>query len=543
MTSHRWIALALALLSGACAVSHPPPPVTIKIAAINDLHGWLQPSPERVRVMGPKAPIETAITAGGIAQLSAMVDTLRTQNPNFAFVSAGDLIGASPLLSAGFDDEPTIEALNVAKLDFHGVGNHEFDRGITYLRRMHKGGCPEAGCKSGMHFDGARFPFLGANVFGANGEPLFPAYGIKEYRGIRIAFVGATLKDTGSMLSPQARAGIDFRDEADTVNALVPELQRQGVKAIVLLIHQGGLNEGGANDCINLRGPIIDVVERLHAAVKLVVSGHTHQAYVCRIGGRLVTSAGSFGRFVTEIDLKLDRASHDVVSANAVNRVVLPDGPANAEQAALVERYINLSGPIHLPVGRITAAFSRAPNADGESRLGQLIADAHLESMRANGAVLAFMNPGGIRAPLPFKDDGAITYADVYAVNPFNNTVMAMTLTGAQILEVLEQQWRSADSRVMAISSGFSYAWDPKAPPGKRVVPGSVTINGQPLDRDRAYRIAVNSYIAQGGDRFNVFTAGKDRTTGRITRDALADYLRANSPVTPSRERRIRRVD
>lgn len=543
MTPYRCIALALALLSGACAAPHAPKPITLKIAAINDLHGWLQPSPERIRVMGPKAPIETAILAGGIAQLAAMVDTLRAQNPNFAFVSAGDLIGASPLLSATFDDEPTIEALNAARLDFHGVGNHEFDRGIAHLQRMQTGGCPAAGCKSGAQFAGARFPFLGANVFSTSGQRLFPAYGIKEYSGVKIAFVGVTLKDTGSMLSPQARAGIDFRDEAETVNALVPVLQRQGVKAIVLLIHQGGINEGGANDCINLRGAILDVVERLDRAVNVVASGHTHQAYVCHIAGKLVTSAGSFGRFVTEIDLRVDGSSHGVISASAINRVVLPDKPGNAEQAALLERYTNLSGPIHRPVGRITAPFSRAPNADGESRLGQLIADAHLAAMRAAGAVVAFMNPGGIRVPLPYKDEGAITFADVYAVYPFDNTLVAMTLTGAQILELLEQQWRAASSRVLAISSGFSYAWDPKAPPGKRVVPGSVTIDGQPLEVGRSYRIAVNSYMASGGDRFNIFTAGKDRTAGRSSRDALADYLRANSPVAPSGERRIRRVD
>jgi 5'-nucleotidase len=163
--------------------------------------------------------------------------------------------------------------------------------------------------------------------------------------------------------------------------------------------------------------------------------------------------------------------------------------------------------------------------------------------MRAAGAVIAFMNPGGIRAPLPYKEEGAISYADVYAVYPFDNTLLAMTLTGAQILELLEQQWRGDHARVLAVSSGFSYAWDPRAPLGKRVVPGSVMLNGKPLERERAYRIAVNSYMATGGDRFNVFTNGKERTEGRSSRDALVDYLRANSPVAPANERRIRRVE
>jgi 5'-nucleotidase len=544
MTRYRTILLVLALCSGACPAAPAPARVELKIAAINDFHGWLQPSPERVRVMGPQAPIESAVTAGGMPQLAAMIARLRKENPHFAFVSAGDLFGASPLLSASFDDEPVIEAMNAAGLDFNGVGNHEFDRGVADLRRMQAGGCPPNGCKSGASFRGARFPFLAANVVvNSTGKTLFPPYGIKAYDGIKVAFVGLTLKATGTMLSAQARAGVEFRDEAEVVNALVPELRAQGVDAIVVLIHQGGFNRGGANECVDFRGPIVDVVERLDPAVTLVLSAHTHQAYVCRLNDRLVTSAGAFGRFVTEIDLQIDKATRRVTSASAVNRVVLPEMPGSAEQTALIERYVKLAGTLHQPVGHIAAAFSRAQNSDGESKMGQLIADAHLAATKSAGAAIAFMNPGGIRAPLPFKDGGAITFADVYSVYPFENTLVTMTLTGAQIVEMLEQQWTQDTPRLLAVSTGFSYAWDPKAPAGKRIVPGSVKIDGEPLDFGRTYRVTVNSYIAAGGDRFDVFTRGKDRVTGGSSRQALAEYLQTRSPVAPQDERRIRRID
>jgi 5'-nucleotidase len=544
ITRYAGILLLVVLHASACAAATSSSRIALKIAAINDFHGWLQPSPERVRVMGPQAPVESAVTAGGMPQLAAMIERMRKQNPNFAFVSAGDLFGASPLLSATFDDEPTIEAMNAARLDFNGVGNHEFDRGLADLRRMQAGGCPPKGCKSGASFSGARFPFLAANVvIAATGKPLFPPYGIKEYDGIKVAFIGLTLKATGTMLSPQARAGIEFRDEAETVNALLPELRAQGVNAIVVLIHQGGFNRGGANECVDFQGPIVDVVARLDRAIDLVLSGHTHQAYICRLHDRLVTSAGAFGRFVTEIDLELDRKTGRVLSANAVNRVVLPDMPANAQLAALLERYVNLSGPLQRPVGHVTAAFSRAQNSDGESKLGQLIADAHLAATKDAGATVAFMNPGGIRAPLPFKDGGAITFADVYSVYPFDNTLVTVTLTGAQVLEILEHQWSGDYSRVLAVSTGFTYMWDPKASSGRRIVPGSVRINGEPLEPTRAYRITVNSYLAGGGDRFDVLARGEARVSAGSSRQAIVEYLQARSPVAPREERRIRRID
>ena len=516
----------------------------MKIAAINDFHGYLQPSEERVPIASPAAASTAASVAGGIERLATLVDRFRQKNRNFAFVSAGDLVGASPFISATFDDEPTIEAMNAAGLDFNGVGNHEFDGGVAHLRRLQSGGCPASGCKSGAAFAGARFGFLAANVIvTATGKPLFAPYGIKEYGGVKVAFIGLTLKATPSIVSPRGVAGLEFRDEADTVNALIPELKRQGIEAIVVLIHQGASTSGGPNECADPAGPIMDIAQRFDRAVDVIVSAHTHQAYICNVDGKLMTSAGSYGRFVTEIDLQIDRASRDVVAARAVNHRVTTNTPGNSTLSLLIERYSKLAAPLQRVVGRITTTFSRGINRDGESPLGHLIADAHLEATKAAGAVIAFMNPGGIRAPLAGKEDGSVSFTDVFSVYPFNNTLITMTLTGSQILALLEQQWYEESTRVLPVSKGFSYAWNPSRPVGSRIEPDSVTLNGERLKPDAPYRVTVNSFMAEGGDGMKILVRGTERTAGMSSRDAIVRYLNERSPLSPARERRVRRSD
>lgn len=528
------IAIALwALLLSACSSATRQDVVAVTIAAINDFHGNLRPSPEPALLDGVR------VAAGGSPQLATLVADIRARGANFAFVSAGDLVGATPLLAAHFDDEPVVESMNLMGLDYNGVGNHEFDSGVAHLRRLQDGGCPPGGCKSGMAFGGARFRILAANVIeAATGKPLFPPYGIKDYGGVKVAFVGVTLKGTPLVLSGRAAAGLEFRDEAESVNALVPELERHGVGAIVVLIHQGGFAAGGANTCRDPWGPIFELAPRFDKAVRVVVSAHTHQAYVCTVGDKLVTSAGSYGRYVTEITLRIDVSARRTLSAEAVNHVVRSDAPQDASQAALLARYASLSGELDRIVGRISASLSRQANADGESPLGRLIADSQLAATRDAGAVVAFMNAGGVRAPLESKGDGAVTYAEVYAVYPFNNRLVTMSLTGAQILRLLEQQRAS----MLQVSRGFTYAWDASRPAGERVVRGSVTLDGQSLRAEATYRVTVNSFNAEGGDGLSVFREGRHRITGGMSRDALIRYLEQHSPVAPPTDRRIRRL-
>ncbi len=428
--------------------------------------------------------------AGGSEHLATAVAQLRAKNPNHIFVAAGDLIGASPLLSALFHDEPTVEALGLMGLEASAVGNHEFDHGAAELLRMQNGGChPGDGCKGPQPFKGASFKYLAASTFDTrSGQTIFPSYHVKRFEGIPVAFIGLTLKDTPNIVVPSGVAGLRFDDEAATVNKLVPELQRQGIEAIVVLIHEGGFPTGDYNECPGISGPIVDIVKKLDKAVDLVVSGHTHRAYNCRIDGRLVTSGDKYGTIVSEIDLVLDPKTGKVTQARADNLIVRTDRfNKDPAQTQLITTYEQLAAPLaKRVVGKIAAPLTRDESPAGETPVGQVVADAQLAATRAaadGGAQIALMNPGGLRANLTAAADGAVRYEDLFAVQPFYNNLITLSLTGAQVVQVLEQQWlNQARPRILQVSRGFAYTWDNAKPAGQRVVPGSVTLDGKALE-------------------------------------------------------------
>src|SRR3982075_4268633 len=409
--------LALALGAGPRAQAQGAP-VDLRILAINDFHGNLRPPEGGIRIADPDDKTKKiAVPAGGAEHMATLVKQLRQGAGNTIFVAAGDLIGASPFLSAMFHDEPTIESLSMMGLEVASVGNHEFDEGKDELLRIQNGGChPLDKCQEPHPFRGAKFRYLAASTVEKNtGKTVFPPYEIKQFEGIPVAFIGLTLKGTPDIVSPVSVAGLEFRDEADTVNALVPELKARGVEAIVVLIHEGGFPTGDYNECPAISGAIVDIVQKFDRAVDVVISGHTHQAYVCEIDGRLVTSGDKYGTIVTAIDLKLDPATRDVVSASADNVIVRTSVyAADPEQTALLEAYDKVARPIANRVaGSITASLSRLPNDAGESVLGELIADAQLDATRAGdngGAAIAFTNPGGIRTDIVKKSGGAVSY-------------------------------------------------------------------------------------------------------------------------------------
>jgi 5'-nucleotidase len=547
---HLLIATLIAAALAGCAVTEPrsTEPVAVKVLAINDFHGNLKPPLGGIRIKDPADPSKTVnVPAGGAEFLATAVTELRQKNPNHIFVAAGDLIGASPLLSALFRDEPTIESLGMMGLEVTAVGNHEFDRGSLELLRMQRGGCyPGEACKGPKPFEGAKFKYLAASTVDARTGDLFlPAYHVKRFGGIPVAFIGLTLKDTPTIVVPSGVVGLRFRDEAETVNELVPQLKRQGIEAIVLLIHEGGMPTGDYNECPGISGPIVDIVKKLDKAVDLVISGHTHRAYNCRVDGRLVTSADKYGTIVTEIDLVLDPKSGDVVSTKADNLIVRNDRFAkDPAQTQLIALYDQLSAPLaKRVVGRIAAPLPRDANVAGESPVGQVVADAQLEATRAaadGGAQLALMNPGGLRAALA-PASGEVRYEDLFAVQPFYNNLVTVTLTGAQIVQVLEQQWlNQPQPRILQVSRGFSYTWDASKSPGQRVLPGSVLLNGQPLDVAASYRVTVNSFLAAGGDNFSALKQGRDPRTGLMDVDAFEQHI-ANG--TTANAERIRRVN
>lgn len=541
------VVLALAL-DPASRASAQAAPVELRILAINDFHGYLQPPPGGIRISDPQDRTKKiTVEAGGAEHMATAVRQLRDGHTNTIFVAAGDLIGASPFLSAMFHDEPTIESLDMMGLAVAAVGNHEFDEGQNELLRMQNGGChPVDGCRGPHPFQGAKFRYLAASTFEkGTGKTVLPAYAIKEFGGIPVAFIGLTLKGTPNLVSPVGVADLEFRDEADTVNALLPELKARGVEAIVVLIHEGGFPTGDYNECPGISGPIVDIVKKFDRAVDVVVTGHTHRPYVCDIDGRLVTSADKYGTIVTAIDLKLDPATRDVISAGADNVIVRTDTFArDPQQTALLEAYDRLAAPIaSRPAGSITETLSRTPDASGESALGDIIADAQLAATRAevNGAaVIAFTNPGGVRSDITRKDEGGVTYADVFASQPFRNQLVTLTLTGKQIKNALEQQWFDPKRpRILQVSSGFSYAWDGARPDGDRIVADSLALNGQRIDPAKAYRVTVNNFLAVGGDGFTVFMEGIAPQVGVYDVDALYAYFRANSPIAPATENRI----
>ena len=524
-------------------------PAELRILAINDFHGNLRPPPGGIRIADPNDKTrKITVPAGGADSMASLVRQLREGHKNTIFVAAGDLIGASPFLSAMFHDEPTIESLSMMDLAIASVGNHEFDEGKDELLRMQNGGChPVDQCyRPGHRFEGASFHYLAASTIDrSTGRTVFPAYEIREFDGIPVAFIGLTLKGTADIISPDASKGLEFRDEADTVNALIPELKARGIEAIVVLIHEGGYPTGDYNECPGISGAIVEIVKKFDRAVDVVISGHTHQAYNCEIDGRLVTSADKYGTLVTAIDLKLDPATRDIVGAKAENNIVRIGAlPADAAQTALIADYEKLAAPkANRRAGTVTETLSRTPNAAGESTLGDVIADAQLAATRdqANGAaVIAFTNPGGIRTDIARHDDGSVSYAEIFASQPFRNQLVTLTLTGAEIKAMLEQQWRDpARPRVLPVSKGFTYSWDPGRPDGERVVAGSIKLDGVPIDPAASYRVTVNNYLALGGDGFTVLKQGSKPQTGVFDDEALFAYFQNNSPIAPPPSDRI----
>jgi 5'-nucleotidase len=567
-----------------------PEPFMIKLIALNDFHGYISPPSGTVRAPSTTDPSATVnLSVGGAAYAQTLVEQLRAENPLHAVVAAGDLIGASPLNSALFHDEPTIESLNLMGLDFASVGNHEFDKGQDELKRMQRGGCYPEGtvgvdtCIIDGAFPGASFQYLAANVIqDTNGASLFPPYRIKSFtrgRGphadeVRVAFIGLTLEGTPSIVTPTGVAGLTFKDEAETVNKLVPVLKAQGVRAIVVLVHQGGTTTGLYDDqsCPGLSGEIQPIVNALDPAVDVVISGHTHQAYICHATAKdgqkdiLLTSAGNYGRFLTDIELTVDARSGDITAASAHNLAVVNDLATpptgytalakDPEQQQLIDTYNALATPLaNAVIGSISADMTRTANSAGESALGDVIADAQLAATAAadkGASLVAFMNPGGIRADLLVNTtygteaSGEIAYGEAFTVQPFYNTLVAMTLTGAQIKALLEQQFDNpavGQNRFLQVSAGFTYTWDASQPTGSKVVAGSIQIGGTPVVAEQSYRVTVNSFLAGGGDNFTVLKQGTDPLGGDLDIDALVAYFGQQSPVAPGPQNRIQRVN
>ncbi len=508
----------------------PAGPVQLQLLGINDFHGRLE-SPGTAPDGRP---------VGGAAQLAGLVGQLRGENPNTLFLAAGDNIGASTFVSAIDQDNPTLDALNTMGLDASSVGNHEFDKGIADL--------------TGRVDDRADFPYLGANVYRGDQRAL-PAFAVRTVGGVRVGIIGVVTQETGSLVDPDGIAGITFHDPVDEAEAVAADL-KDGDEAngeadvVVLLAHEGAAPEniGSVDD---LRAdPVFGEFMNADADIDAILSGHTHQPYAVTapIPGtdrlRPVVQAQEYGRKLSQVTLSVDPATKSVVdsSARLLDVVGAPSDPDVAALVAQAKANADVLGQQQL--GSITADITRATTPEGtedrgaESVLGNFVADVQLAGTSdpgRGGAQIAFMNPGGLRADLLYAPDGVVTYAEAFSVQPFANDMVTKTFTGAEIKQVLEEQWQPAGASRpvlhLGVSKGFTYTYLPDNPQGQRIT--SMSLNGTPIDPAAGYRVTVNSFLAAGGDNFATLAGGTDRaTTGDNDLTMLVDYFAANSPVT-----------
>ncbi|MFI6725012.1 bifunctional metallophosphatase/5'-nucleotidase [Streptomyces atratus] len=576
-------ALVAAMPAGAQDRGHghghhkPARTVDVQLLSFNDLHGNLEPPDGKAGKVFETQPDGSAkeIPAGGVEYLATSLRTARKGHPYSITAAGGDMVGASPLLSGLFHDEPTIEALNKIDLDVTSVGNHEFDEGATELARLQNGGChPVEGCyEKNKKFEGADFPYLAANVTNEkSGKPILKPYTVWKKNGVRIGFIGVTLEGTPNVVTANGVKGLKFHDEIETINKYAKELDRQGVKSIVALIHEGGApasssynydcDSSGAGDGIS--GPITDIAKGITPKVDALVTGHTHQAYVCTIpdpagNPRLVTSASSFGKVYTDTTLTYDRRTKDIVrtsveSAGAsnpksANHIVSRDQRRASDMETLIARWNALAAPIaNKPQGYITADIVGRGSKALEKPLGDMIADAQLEGLAPadkGGAVVALMNPGGIRGDLVYasadgKSDGVVTYGESFTVQPFTNMMNVVDLTGAQLVEALQQQVsgsNEAGPKILQVSKGLTYTLDMTKTGAARVVTDTIKLNGAAIDPAKTYRVAMNEFLAGGGDGFAALGQGTDKLVGASDLDLFNAYLAAHStaaaPLAP----------
>ena len=555
------LALLLTLILSACATldgpvsagKHSDNSVSLRILAMNDFHGNLFPPPGGIRIRDPKDGKQMiTVAAGGSEHIATALEELKRGHPNHVFVAAGDLVGATPLLSALFNDEPTIESLNLMGLEISAVGNHEFDGGTQELLRKQYGGChPEKGCKGPIPFKGAAFKYLAASTWDTRTQKtLLPPYQIRHFDGVPVAFIGLTLKGTGDIVVPSGIVGLRFDDEAETVNRLVPELKAKGVEAIVVLIHEGGYPTGDYNECPDISGPIVDIVKRFDKAVDVVLSGHTHRAYICTIDGRLVLSGDKYGSIISTVNVQLDRSTRNITRATANNIIVRVDSFAkDPRQTELISAYDRLVQPLtRRVVGQLGGRFSREINSAGAFAAGELVADAHLAATAADdkgGAVIAFCNTGGVRTALEPEPDGTVRFAQLFAMQPFGNQLITMTLTGEEIYRLLEQQWRDDNStgEFLQVSKGLGYRWSERRGKGQHVLPESLMLNGKQVNPTENYRVTVNNFLAGGAGGLTVLKNGRNPTPAVFDVEAVERYIAANPGLRPTNLDRIVRID
>ena len=566
--SKRLFAAAFALVAVGSIVATASPgatqtgaPIELQLLTFNDYHGHLEPpggTDGKLSVQQDPAQSEL----GGAEYLATTLKSLRAGRANTLTATAGDLIGGSPFLSGLFHDEPSVESLESLGLNVSGVGNHEFDEGLTELVRMQYGGChPVDGCYvPGEPYDGAQFPWLAANVvYTKTGRNVLAPFWVTNVGGKQVGFIGMTLEGTPELVAESGIQGLTFQDEVAAADRTAVALDAWGVHALVVLLHEGGVQTGTYQACTGISDPIATIAKNMTPLVDVLVTGHTHQPYICSIPDpagqpRIVTSAASYGRLVTETRLSIDATTGEIIraSVSATNDKVLRTVAKDADQSAIISKWKTIAGPIgNRVVGTISSDLLKSPNRDTESSLGNLIADAQLDATSGApaNAQIVLMNPGGVRADLTVaqisggEQPGEVTYGEAFAVQPFGNLLVTVTMTGAKVEEALEQQYVSTRSRkqlILGVSRGLTFDFVTNGPEGDRV--RNIKLNGVAVDPTANYQVTVNNFLADGGDGFIAFVSGTKRVGGGDDLAAFNTYLGVHSPVGPAPTDRINEI-
>ncbi len=547
--------LACTSLATSPATAADPDVLDVRLLAFNDFRGNLTPPQGKAGVIGQADG--SSVPAGGAAYLAAYVSQLRSQASNSLLYSVGDNWGSAALESSMFHDEPVVDLLNTMGVTASGIGNLELDGGFQELQRLQHGGChPVDGCQFQPKFAGAAFPMLAANLTYANGVPATLPFNVNFVDEVPIGVIGVLPKDTGKIVPPDRAAGLAFGDELDAINRTADLLDFFGVKAIAVLLHEAeGSAPDGPDACNQPASAARTVAESANPKVDVIFTAGGNRQYNCNVNDpegkpRVFMQGASNGRVLSVVDVNIDRNTRDVLRdrTSSFNQIVTRDISPDLETAVLVESAKSKAAAVaQRVVGSISTDITRDTSPSGESPLGNLVADAQLAATAPAGAQLALTNAGGIRADLnkiSSRTQDQVTYGDAYAVQPFGNPLRVLTMSGAQIKDALEQQFQLRDSgnvwhEILAPSANVRYEIHDAAPLGQRIA--GLSVGGVPIDPAATYRVAVNKFLADGGDGFAAFTHGLDGTDAGRDIEALTDYLASHGPLgAPATDRIVR---
>jgi 5'-nucleotidase len=554
-------------LSGGTAGAQPPP-VPVQLVSITDFHGYLRPpSPaDGGTIAGPDGKNQVV---GGAAYLATHLKTIRAGHPNSIMLADGDNFSGWPFEVDAHADEPTIEALNALGIEFSSVGNHELDVSKSFLvDHMTRGKCfgtPGAdSCftdSTGRRFHGADFEFQSANIVDAKGRTIVARYTIRwvrdHGRSYPVGFIGMTVPDT-PVGSTSYQPDLKALDPVESANRAAAELTRRGVKAIVLNMHDGGTDASATYDnCLNPSGPAIDLARKVTPQIDAIVTGHWHAAFNCSIPDpdgipRPVVEAANHGRLISEINLQLDRRTGEVLRdrTTSTNHAVTRDVTPDPKLQKIVDYWAAAGDRKYAePVATVTGDFTRTANAVGESTMADLAADVHLWTAQEAGQAdlgLIAAKPGigstALRGDLvvansnkPGDADGRVLLGESWEAYGYGNPVLTVSLTGAELDAVLEQQWQGGKFAPLALSKNVKYSFDASRPEGDRIDPNDIRINGASLDPAKTYRVAALAYTVIGADGYPALKAAyRDPVRTDTDHETFAAYLRAHKTLTPA---------